>query len=142
VLPDTTIPSGGEANAIVDMLYEGQVFVRTSSVNNFLATAVQVPHLAVAPFVVDTAPGSFYIIGQNDSFVQGTSTTVIPNSYSQRIIATFPADVPNPGTLNYFVTYQVYNEGGATDVTVSPTEYLAPGTITINYVTPTATAVV
>jgi hypothetical protein len=133
-LPDTTIPSGGAPDVIVDMLYEGQVFVRATSVNNFLATALSVPHLAVEPFVTDTSPGSFYIIGQSDSFVQGTSTVTIPNSYSQRIIANFPQDVINPGTLNYFCTYQVFNEVGATDVTVSPTEYLAPGVITLTYI--------
>jgi len=39
----------------------------------------------------------------------------------------------NPSYYSYFCTYQVYNEGGASDVTVSPTEYLSPGTVTIAY---------
>ena len=134
ILPDATIPSGGEPTAIVDFLYEGQVFERSTSVQNFLTNALTVPHLAVAPGVVFDAPGSFYIIGVND---QINSTTPLPASYTQKVIVTIPADVPNPGNLSYFATYQVFDENGASDVTVSPTEYLAPGTITINYVTTT-----
>jgi len=132
ILPDSTIPSGGEPTAIVDFLYQGQVFQRTSSITNFLTNALVVPHLAVNPGVTDAAPGSFYIIGTNDEI---NASIPLPESYDQKVIVTIPADVPNPGNLSYFVTYQVFNEGGAKDVTVSPTEYLAPGTITINYVT-------
>jgi uncharacterized phage protein gp47/JayE len=205
VLPDSTIPSGGEPTAIVDFLYQGQVFQRASSVEDFLSNAVVVPHLAVNPGVIIATPGSFYIIGDNDSiipatitatsitnsvltvtavntfsvgqlvelrgtaetFLNGQSVTItsiiknqsniqtgftanfmegnftnttdtgvvgLPQSYAQKVIVTIPADVPNPGNLPYFVTYQVFDEGGAKDVTVSPTEYLAPGRITINYV--------
>jgi hypothetical protein len=208
VLPDSTIPSGGLPTAIVDFLYQGQVFQRASSVENFLASAVIQPHLAVAPGVTVATPGSFYIVGTNDAiipatitatsitssvltvtcantfsvgqlvelrgtaeaFLNGQSVTIasiiknqsgvqigftanfmegnftnttdtgtvgLPNSYAQKVIVTIPADVPNPGNLSYFVTYQVFGENGAKDVTVSPTEYLAPGTITINYVTTT-----
>jgi hypothetical protein len=136
ILPDATIPSGGEPTAIVDFLYQGQAFQRATSVQNFLQTAVVVPHLAVAPGVAYDTPGSFYIIGVND---QINSSTPLPESYAQKVIVTIPADVPNPGNLPYFVTYQVFDENGASDVTVSPTEYLAPGTITINYVTPPTT---
>ena len=206
VLPDSTIPSGGDPTAIVDFLYEGQVFQRQSSVTNFLSNAVVVPHLAVNPGVTVSTPGSFYIVGTsdtifttnilatsitnsvltvtcansfnvgqlvalagtNESFLNGQSVTItsiikdasgnqtgftanfmegnfsnpndtgtvgLPQSYAQKVILTIPADVPNPGNLSYFCTYQVFNEGGAKDVTVSPTEYLSPGTITINYVT-------
>ena len=206
VLPDSTIPSGGQATAIVDFLYQGQVFRRQSSVTDFLTNALVVPHLAVNPGVVNAAPGSFYIVGSPDQifsttitatsitnsvltvtcvnsfnvgqlvalsgttegFLNGQSVTItsiikdagghqigftanfmegnytnandsgsvgLPASYGQKVIVTIPADVPNPGNLPYFATYQVFNEGGAKDVTVSPTEYLAPGTITVNYVT-------
>jgi hypothetical protein len=206
VLPDSTIPSGGEPTAIVDFLYQGQVFQRQSSVTDFISNALVIPHLAVNPGVINAAPGSFYIIGNNDqifattisatsitssvltvtcansfnvgqlvalngtteSFLNGQSVTILtiitdagghqigftanfmegnytnandtgtvnlPQSYAQKVIVTIPADVPNPGNLPYFCTYQVFNEGGAKDVTVSPTEYLSPGTITINYVT-------
>lgn len=177
VLPDSTIPSGGEPTAIVDFLYQGQVFQRSVSVQNFLSTAVVVPHLAVAPGAVYDTPGSFYIIGVNDSIVNISSAAswnastnyapgqvvslnggeyvaivpsfnqtppnttywllnAIPEAYAQKVIVTIPTDLPNPGNLPYFATYQVFDEGGATDVSVSSTEYLAPGTITINYVTP------
>jgi hypothetical protein len=209
VLPDSTIPSGGEPTAIVDFLYQGQAFARTTSVENFLSTALVEPHLAVAPGVTVATPGSFYIVGTNDTigsatitatsisnnvlsvnfangtvsvgqlvqldgtaesflneqsvtvaslltntsgavvgftanFMEGnysnpndTGSIVLPSSYAQKVIVTIPADVPNPGNLSYFVTYQVYGEGGAHDITVSSTEYLSPGTITINYITPT-----
>lgn len=132
VLPDSTKPSGGDANAIVDVLYQDQVFQRTASVQEFLTTALSVPHLAVAPGATFDSPGSFYIIGTND---QINASTPLPESYAQKIIVTIPQDLPNPGNLAYFVTYQVFNEGGSKNVTVSPTEYLSPGTITINYVT-------
>jgi len=33
------------------------------------------------------------------------------------------------------VTYQVFGEGGASDITMSSTEYLVPGKITVNYQT-------
>jgi hypothetical protein len=189
----------------VDFLYQGQAFQRATSIQNFLQTAVEVPHLAVAPGVQYDTPGSFYIIGTNDStgsptiiatsinnnvltvtftngsfvvgqlvqlvgtaesflngqnvtvasvagttftanFMEGnytnsndTGSLILPASYAEKVIVTIPADVPNPGNLSYFVTYQVFGENGASDITVSSTEYLSPGTITINYITPAAT---
>ncbi len=130
VLPDTTIPSGGALDAIVDFLYQGQAFQRALSIQNFLTNPVTVQNIAVPPGATYDTPGSFYIIGQNDEI---SSTVSLPNSYSQRIIVTVPENILNPGYLSYFCTYQVYNEGGASDVTVSPTEYLSPGTVTIAY---------
>lgn len=123
VLPDSTISTGGEPTAIVDLLYQGQVFRRATSLLDFQTNSPAVPHLAVQPGIVDSTPGSFYIYGTDDPINSG------------KVAITIPLDVLNPGNLSYFVTYQVFNEGGAKDVTVSPTEYLAPGTITINYVT-------
>jgi hypothetical protein len=123
VLPDTTIATGGQPTAIVDVLYQGQVFRRATSLQDFLSNSPAVPHLAVAPGIVNSTPGSFYIYGTDDQTNSG------------KIALTIPLDVPTPAQLSFFVTYQVFNEGGAKDVTVSPTEYLAPGTITINYVT-------
>jgi hypothetical protein len=122
VLPDTTIATGGQPTAIVDVLYQGQVFRRATSLQDFLNNSPSVPHLAVAPGIVNSTPGSFYIYGTDDA-------------NSGKIALTVPLDIPTPAQLSFFVTYQVFNEGGAKDVTVSPTEYLAPGTITINYVT-------
>ena len=168
VLPDSTIASGGLPTAIVDLLYQGQVFRRATSLQDFQTNSPAVPHIAVAPGVVNASPGSFYIYGTDDSglnfptwdvtlgYVPGNqvifsgsaylavtnSTGVTPGTnsavwspYSGKIALTIPLDVPTPAQLSFFVTYQVFNEGGAKDVTVSPTEYLAPGTITINYVT-------
>jgi hypothetical protein len=127
VLPDSTIPSGGQPEAIVDFLYQGQAFRRATSVGDFLANSPLAAQLAAVG-----TPGSFYIIGSND---QITATVPLPVSYQQRILLTTPqVGVVNPGDLSYFVTYQVFNEGGAKDITVSATEYLAPGRITIDYV--------
>jgi Baseplate J-like protein len=123
VLPDTTIATGGQPTAIVDVLYQGQVFRRATSLADFQNNSPAVPHLAVAPGIVNSTPGSFYIYGTDDQTNSG------------KVALTIPLDVPTPAQLSFFVTYQVFNEGGAKDVTVSPTEYLAPGTITINYVT-------
>jgi len=125
VLPDTTISTGGEPTAIVDVLYQGQVFRRATSLADFQNNSPSVPHLAVPPGQVYDTPGSFYIYGSDDPVNSG------------KVALTLPLDVPTPEQLSFFVTYQVFNEGGAKDVTVSPTEYLAPGTITINYVTAT-----
>ena len=82
--------------------------------------------------------------GFTATFMEGNYTNTndtgsigLPQSYAQKVIVTIPANVPNPGNLSYFCTYQVFGETGASDITVSSTEYLAPGVITINYVTPT-----
>jgi hypothetical protein len=139
VLSDSTIPSGGDPNAIVDFLYQGQAFERATSVSSFLTTALSVPHLAVAPGATFDSPGSFYIIGVNDPyFINNPNLTAYATAYEGKVMVTIPTDVANPGNLPYFCTYQVFDEEGASDVTVSPTEYLSPGTITINYVTPTS----
>jgi hypothetical protein len=129
VLPDSTIPSGGQANAVVDLLYQGQLFRRATSVADFLANSPAATHLAST-----AVPGSFYIFGENDN-VNGNATS----AYDGRIAIVVPLDVTNPGLYSYFVTYQVYDETGASDITVSSTEYLTAGNIVINYVTPTST---
>lgn len=129
VLPDTTIPSGGQANAVVDLFYQGQLFRRASSVADFLANSPAAQHLAST-----ATPGSFYIFGEND-VINGTVTS----AYVGKVAIVVPLDVTNPGLYSYFVTYQVYDETGASDITVSSTEYLTTGNIVINYVTPTST---
>lgn len=127
ILPDSTIPSGGQPNAIVDFLYEDQVFRRATNVQDFLTNSISPPHLAALG-----TPGSFYIIGTND---QISPSVPLSNTYAQKVLLVVPQDVVNPGNLSFLVTYQVYGEGGASDITVSSTEYLSPGKITINYVT-------
>jgi hypothetical protein len=124
VLPDSTLPSGGQADAFVGFLYQGQAYTRTSSVQQFLTTAT-------APATV-SGNGYFYIIGTND---QINTTTALSSAYNQKVIITLPQTLTNPSLLSFFVTYQVYGEGGASDITMSSTEYLVPGRITINYVT-------
>lgn len=116
VLPDNTIPSGGLADSAVGFLYQGQEFRRALSIADFLANS------AVTP--------SFYIIGVND---QISSLLPIP-TYALRILITEP-QVTNPGQRSYFVTYQVFNQGGAKDIVMSSTEFLVPGRVTLNYVT-------
>src|SRR5271166_3030139 len=129
VLADSTIPSGGQSNAVVDLLYQGQLFRRASSVADFLANSPAAAHLAST-----AVPGSFYIFGENDNIL-GTPTS----AYDGKVAIVVPLDVTNPGLYSYFVTYQVYDETGATDISVSSTEYLTTGNIVINYVTPTST---
>jgi hypothetical protein len=40
----------------------------------------------------------------------------------------------DPATVAFRVTHQVFGEAGAQDIPMSPTEYLKPGKITIDYV--------
>jgi len=114
VLPDATVPSGGQPNAFVGMLYEGQAFQRCLSIQAFLAATVP----------------SFYIIGTND---QINSSTPLPNSYAQRVLLLEAPAITQPTTRAYRVTYQVYGEGGYRDITISSTEYLVPAKVVLNY---------
>ena len=138
VLPDPTIPSGGQPTAIVSFLYQGQIFRRATSVQDFLNNSPAAVTLAST-----AVPGSFYIIGANDPYFVNNSNPAIAAlaaSYAQKILLVVPQSVANPGLYNYFVTYQVYGASGASDITVSSTEYLTSGNIVINYVTPTSTS--
>lgn len=119
VLTDMTIPSGGTADAYVGMLYEGLAFRRASSLQDFIAN----------PPTADG--GAFYIIGIDD---QIDPTTPLDPSYAGRIVCIVPDYLSNPAYLNFKVTYQVWREGGYKDITLSPTEYLRMGRVTIDYV--------
>jgi hypothetical protein len=125
VLPDTTIPSGGLEDAFVGLLYQGQAYSRTKSITDFLTNA--------ATPATSASNGSFYIIGTGD-FI-GNISNPLPSTYPQKVIITIPADTSNPSLRSYLVTYQVFGEGSATDITMSSTEYFTPGRITINYIT-------
>ena len=133
VLPDSTVPSGGPLNAFVGLLYEGQPYARTSSVQDFLSTAVTPQALS--------GNGSFYIIGTGDQILvpnyNGTSdySVSLGPSYAQRVILTAPLDTASPSLLSYFATYQVWGEGSAKDIALSSTEYFTAGRVTVNYVT-------
>ena len=117
VLTDATIPSGGLPDSYVGLLQEGTPYTRSSSVQDFQAKS--------------NGGTAFYIIGTND---QVNSTTPIPANFLGCILISIPANVPNPGLNSYFVTYQVFGEGGANDVPISSTEYLTPGVLTISYI--------
>jgi len=124
VLPDSTIPSGGQPEAFVGLLYQGQAYTRTTSIQNFLSNA--------ATPATSSGSGSFYIIGSGD---QIAPTHLLSSNYAQKVIITIPADTSNPAIRSYFVTYQVFNEGTSSDITMSSTEYFVPGRVTINYQT-------
>lgn len=128
VLPDATIPGGGLPNSFVGMLLNSggvpnqpQAFRRASSIQDFLTNS-GVP--------------SFYIIGTND---QISATQPLSSAYAQRLLITVPTAVATPGTQSYFVTYQVFGEGGASDIMISPTEYFVTGHVVINYISTTGT---
>ena len=124
ILPDSTIPSGGQPDAFVGLLYQGQAYNRTASIQKFLTTA------ALPQTLADS--GSFYIIGTNDKI---SDSIALSSAYNQKVIITIPETIANPSLLSFFVTYQVYGEGSASDITMSSTEYLVPGRVTINYQT-------
>lgn len=110
VLPTLTIPSGGRQDAFVDLLYGGEQMTRV-----------------LTPGALSGKDnGYFYIMGVGDTA-----------SYtdSGRIIFIPPTKIPDPSLESYKVTYQVFNEIGAKDITLSSTEYLRPGTLVIDYTT-------
>lgn len=122
VLRYKTIPSGGLADAYVGLLYEGEAFQRCLTLEEFQAAT----------------SAAFYIVGINehidglpvDSGHYGKVLMVTPAPTTYR-----PQPIATPALQAYRVTYQVYGEAGAQDIPISPTEYLRPGRITINYVT-------
>lgn len=118
VLPDQTLPSGGLVDSFVGLLYEGESFRRGMSIQDF----------------IDNPPaqnkGGFYIIGAEDKV---DSITPLDSSYSRRVILTIPNYLENPSYYSYKVTYQIWREGGFKDILLSPTEYLKPGRVTIDY---------
>ena len=118
ILEDSTLPSGGELDSFVGLLYEGEAFTRTMSIEEFRAAG----------------PGSFYITGINDFFLDGNIQISLP---SGKVLLSMKTDMGTktlPSYLSFRVTYQVWEEGGTKDITLSPTEYLKSGRVTINYV--------
>ncbi len=121
VLADNTLPSGGLKDSFVGLLYEGEAYTRTLSIDEFRAAG----------------SGAFYIIGQDDYFMSGNIQ--IPTAGTGRILISMKADTAgkatsNPAYNSFRVTYQVWEDGGTKDITLSPTEYLKSGRITINYI--------
>ena len=118
LLTDSTLPSGGLEDAYVGLLYEGQAFRRSSSLQDFVSNPPE------------STEGSFYIIGVDDSY---DSLNYLSSSNVGRIVIITPSFIKNPSYASYKVTYQVWREGGQKDITLSPTEYLQAGRITIDY---------
>ena len=118
LLQDSTIPSGGLTDSYVGLLYEGQSYRRASSLQDFIANPPS------------NDEGAFYIIGVDDYF---DSLTPLPPSYMGRVVIITPSFIKDPSYASYKVTYQVWREGGQKDITLSPTEYLKTGRITIDY---------
>jgi uncharacterized phage protein gp47/JayE len=123
VLPDSTVPSGGPAEAFVGLLYQGQEYARTYSLKDFLQNA--------ATPTTSSGNGSFYIVGSADPGIAAASQS----AYAQKVLITIPLDTTSPSLKYYFVTYQVFGESSAKDVTLSSTEYFTAGRVTINYIT-------
>lgn len=122
VLRYKTIPGGGLSDSYVGLLYEGEAYQRARSFKEIQAAS----------------NSAFYIIGINDRFDEFTP---VDTTYYGKIIMVTPApsnNVPNPmadpASVAFRVTHQVFGEAGAQDIPMSPTEYLKPGKITIDYV--------
>lgn len=114
VLPTATKPSGGDRDAYVGLLYEGEQYTRLHSADE----------LAMAQ------PGSFYIIGVNDS-VNGVA---IPLEHVGKVLLVPKSTISNPMSYHFRVTYQVYGEAGAKDISLSKTESVKAGKIAIDYI--------
>ena len=118
VLTDTTLPSGGEKDSFVGLLYEGEAYTRALSLDAFRQGET----------------GSFYITGAGDFFLDGNTEVSLP---SGRILLSLKDDVgltTLPSYLFFRVTYQIWEEGGTKDISLSPTEYLKSGRVTISYI--------
>lgn len=123
LLEDSTIPSGGLTDSFVGLLYEGQSFYRASSLKDFIAKVEEFDKTGANE-------GAFYIIGVDDSY---DSVNLFPENYCGRIVIRTPSFIKTPTYASYKVTYEVWREGGQKDITLSPTEYLKAGRITIDY---------
>jgi hypothetical protein len=121
VLPNRTMPSGGPSDGYVGFLYEGFPFKRLNSISEF--STAQVP--------------SFYIIGMNDPL--DGSVNWDPSDIG-RVVINLPtgtsadALMVSPSSYSFRCTYQIWFEDGYRDLVVSPSEYLKPGKITLDYV--------
>jgi hypothetical protein len=114
VLPDSTIPSGGLRDSYVGLLYEGEAYTRALSIGDFQTKTSK----------------AFYIIGIDD---QIDPLSPILSSYAGKVIISIPSDLQTPSANSFKVTFQVWKEGGAKDIILSPTEYLRAGRVTISY---------
>jgi hypothetical protein len=116
VLPTLTIPSGGRQDAFVGLLYGGELMTRVLSIG------------ALTGKIGTESTGWFYIIGVGDIDPYNAAG-------SGRIIFIPPTKIVDPANKAYKVTYQVFNEIGSKDISMSSTEYLRPGTLVLDYKT-------
>lgn len=127
VLPNSTKPSGGDKGSYVGLLYEGFAFQRLFSPREF--ASAQVP--------------SFYIIGMND--ILDGSISWNPNDVGRVIlnlpdVTTLDKQMTTPSAYPFRCTYQIWYEGGYQDLSISSSEYLKPGKITLDYILNTNSA--
>lgn len=130
--PNPTIPSGGTADNYVGVLYEGQAYQRTNSIQAFL----------------NSRTPSFYIIGTNDYIAPGIPVSGTHGGDFTNVgrvllrIPSFERNDPlafqNPSELPWYVTYQVFGQTGAQDIAIASTETVRPGNIVVNYITKSA----
>ena len=123
VLIDNTLPSGGLKDSFVGFVYEGEEYTRTFSIGEF----------------GNSGPGCFYIIGADDSFMNGELQVYTGIDAVGRVLISLKTDIVTkanytPAQSSFRATYQVWEDGGTRDIVLSPTEYLKSGRITINYI--------
>jgi hypothetical protein len=114
VLSCSTCPSGAAPNAFAGLLYEGQSYRRCLSLTEFS----QATDLA------------FYIIGVNDAI---NPTAPVASQHAGKLLLNTQGTAASPTLLPYRVTYQVFGEASAQDISISSLEYLIPGQISIAY---------
>ena len=117
VLRYSTLPSGGRKDAYVGMLYEGEAYTRTLSLDEIRAET----------------NAAFYVIGTNDGF---DSASPVDAAHYGKVILVLPkgSTISDPTEIAFHLTYQVYGEAGASDIPIGPMECLVPGNITVDYV--------
>ena len=119
VLQFPTIPSGGLEDSSVSLTYEGETLKRAKDLSELASADVPM----------------FYIIGIQDSYwnSQGGKTP-IDYRHARKVVLVPKATITNPVGYPFRVTYQIFGEGGAQDLTLSPTEYVKPGNVLIEYI--------
>lgn len=133
VLTDNTKPSGGLPDAFAGFLYEGDSYTRCSSLAE-LASKSNALHSNLT-----TTAGNFYIFGEADpADPEGLYAGCVAVDFSTLFVTSSAYQPFSPAYFPFRVTYEVWNETGTKDITMSSTEYLTSGDITIDYITPQA----
>ena len=114
VLAFSTRPSGASRYAFAGLLCQGLSYRRCYDLNEF----AQATDLA------------FYLIGVND---QLDPVTPVASQHAGKVLLNTPGATGSPAPQPYWVTYQVYGEASAQDLSLSSLEYLLPGQVSIAY---------